>query len=93
MLKLSTDPKKFKNQILDWFEWMDIDKWNKKWTPNFKTDVMQLMQLHSKWVENNNITSTPTIFINKNKFPTRYNLNDLEILMPGYIEYLNNNKL
>ena len=30
---------------------------------------------------------------NKNKFPTKYNLNDLEIILPGYLEYLNNNKM
>ena len=89
----ASNNEEIKVMLLDWFELMDIDKWNKKWPSNLNTDVKELMQLHSKWVENNNITFTPTIFLNKNKFPTKYNLNDLEIILPGYLEYLNNNKM
>lgn len=79
--------------VSDWFEWMDPDKWESKWQPDRTIDVSPLLQQHTQWIEDSNITYTPTIFLNGRKLPGRYSLTDMEMLIPQlvvtYIAILN----
>jgi uncharacterized membrane protein len=76
-------------QILtDWFEWMDIERWHAKWEPNKHIDVRERLHEHAKWVKQSAVQFTPTFFINGRKLPKRYNLKDIEILIPQLAEIL-----
>jgi uncharacterized membrane protein len=81
--------------LSDWFEWMDFDKWNAKWKHKRSDDVdVECMIIrHDHWIKSNNITSTPTFFINGRKFPGKYSLNDIEILIPQLTELINEEML
>ncbi|XZF14122.1 thioredoxin domain-containing protein [Chitinophagaceae bacterium MMS25-I14] len=68
--------------LTDWFHWMNLDKWQQKWQPDNKTDVMHVLQQHENWMNETGITHTPTFFINGKRMPGRYQLNDLEKLIP-----------
>ena len=68
--------------LTDWFEWMDFEKWEAKWRPDNNINVNERLQQHRKWMADSAIAFTPTIFINGKKIPGRYNLDDIEILIP-----------
>lgn len=68
--------------LANWFEWMDFEKWAAKWRPDNNVDVTERLQQLTTWIEQSSIKFTPTFFINGNKLPSRYNLEDVEILLP-----------
>ncbi|XZF12762.1 vitamin K epoxide reductase family protein [Chitinophagaceae bacterium MMS25-I14] len=68
--------------LTDWFHWMDIEKWQQKWKPEKNTDVTRQLQDHANWTLEADIAYTPTFFINGRRMPGRYQLNDLEKLIP-----------
>ncbi len=84
--------------LTDWFEWMDFERWNVKYSqkstahssifPPPLEEIEEVLVQHSKWVEESGIQFTPTFFINGHKLPGRYNLNDLEMLLPQLAETL-----
>jgi protein-disulfide isomerase len=76
--------------LTDWFAWMNYEKWITKWQPDNSTDVYSRLQEHNKWVEHSAVQFTPTFFINGRSLPGRYNLKDVEILIPQLIEILTN---
>ena len=71
-----------KEMLADWFEWMDMDKWQQKWKPGAETDISALLNQHANWMEENNITHTPTVFLNGKKLPGRYEVTDLKYMIP-----------
>lgn len=71
----------------DWFEWMNLEKWASKWQIYSNSDVLEIIKQHSKWVHSHSITYTPTIFVNGRKMPSRYTIDDFELLIP---QLLNN---
>lgn len=86
--------------LSDWFEWMNYDKWTNKWNDNIDQEAKRLLYIksdsamteynvmsHANWVNSNNITHTPTFFINSKKLPGRYSLNEIEKLIPQLIGY------
>lgn len=75
--------------LSDWFELMDYEKWKAKWHTNSTINVNERLNQHTKWITDNAIKFTPTIFINCKKMPGRYSLNDIEILMPQLTEIIN----
>jgi uncharacterized membrane protein/thiol-disulfide isomerase/thioredoxin len=74
--------------LTDWFVWMDYKKWTDKWQPDNNIDVTESLKAHGKWVVDSDIQFTPTFFINGHKLPGRYNLKDVEILIPQLVEML-----
>ncbi len=72
--------------LSDWFEWMDYEKWKQKWKSDIDLDVTPIMQKHKSWVQESGITHTPTFFINGRRLPGRYNLSDLEKMIPQLSE-------
>lgn len=80
--------RELQQMLTDWFEWMDYDKWSEKWRPDNTIDVDLPMKLHSKWMEENRISYTPTSFINGRKLPGKYSLTDVELLIPQLAEIL-----
>lgn len=79
---------KLQQLLTDWFAWMDFEKWIEKWQPDNNLDVNNRLKEHSKWVEDGGINFTPTFFINGRKLPGRYNIKDVEMLMPQLVEIL-----
>lgn len=75
-----------RQMISDWFNWMDIDKWLIKWESKTSVDVSDNLFQHFRWIEESSIQFTPTFFINGKEMPNRYNLNDLEFLIPRLSE-------
>lgn len=68
--------------LTDWFKWMNYEKWTLKWNTNNDFSISRQLQQHTAWIADNNITHTPTFFINGRKIPGRYDLKDLEYLIP-----------
>lgn len=81
------------NMISDWFEFMNYEKWSEKWKPSSigmqqigRYDVKERLAQHYEWINNNRIAHTPTLFLNGRKIPGRYNIYDLELLIPQLSE-------
>ena len=70
----------------DWFAWMNYEKWNRKWYSKKNINTDEVLQKHADWMNNSNITHTPTIFLNGRKLPGRYGLKELEKLIPQLAE-------
>jgi uncharacterized membrane protein len=68
--------------LADWFEWMDYEKWDLKWRTNNDMDVNKIMRKHEAWNNDTGITHTPTFFINGRKLPGRYDIKDIEKMIP-----------
>ena len=66
----------------DWFEMMDYKKWVDIWQPDNTIKINTKLHQHCKWIGNSSIAYAPTFFINSNKIPGRYNLDDIGILIP-----------
>lgn len=96
-----TDNNELKQLLTDWFSWMDYEKWNEKWGiklmqsiaqpvmfpfPLISGEIEEAVLKHTDWMDENNITHTPTFFINGRRLPGRYGLNDVERLIPQLTE-------
>lgn len=68
--------------ITDWFENMDLNIWQKKWQIDSNNDITETLSRHTEWIMTTGITHTPTIFINGKRLPNRYNMKDIEKLIP-----------
>ena len=77
-----------KEMLSDWFEWMDYEKWKMKWKINNELNVSDFIMKHETWMEEMAIAHTPTFFINGKKLPGRYEIKDLDKMIPQMIETL-----
>jgi uncharacterized membrane protein len=68
--------------LSDWFEWMDYEKWSGKWKTNGDIDVINTLAKHRDWNNETGITHTPTFFVNGRKLPGRYDIKDIEKMIP-----------
>jgi uncharacterized membrane protein/thiol-disulfide isomerase/thioredoxin len=80
--KIIKDNTELKAMLTDWFEWMDYGKWSGKWKMKDDIDVSNELVLHENWNNGTSITHTPTLFINGKKLPGRYNVKDVEKMIP-----------
>ena len=81
-----SDRQAIQQMLTDWFVWMNYDKWSSKWPFKESTQVHDVMNRHADWVDESNIAFTPTFFLNGKKIPGRYDLKDLELLIPQLAE-------
>ena len=72
--------------LSDWFLWMDYDKWVDKWRPPHSVNVDDQLKSHAQWLEDSLVAFTPTFFLNGRKIPGRYDLDDLDALVPQLAE-------
>jgi uncharacterized membrane protein len=72
----------------DWFSFLDLDKWKEKWNDvnSDHLDVSEIMKYHFQWINDSQIKYTPTLFINGFKLPSRYQIDDLDKLIPLILE-------
>jgi uncharacterized membrane protein len=68
--------------LRDWFEWMDYEKWGRKWKKNNDIDVTNALLKHETWNNETGITHTPTFFVNGRKLPGRYNITNMVKMIP-----------
>jgi uncharacterized membrane protein len=68
--------------LTDWFEWMNYEKWNTKWKTSDDIDVTNILVKHKDWNNETGITHTPTFFINGRKLPGRYDIKEIENMIP-----------
>lgn len=80
------DDSMLKEMLADWFEWANYERWTSKWKFDDDIDVSATLRQHGEWVQQSNITFTPTIFINGRRLPGRYLIEDLEILLQKFEE-------
>lgn len=78
-------------EIEDWFKIMDYEKFKKSLNIDdaVMTNTTLFIEEHNKWVIENSIEFTPTIFINKFKMPADYDFEDLKVILPSMIEGVN----
>ncbi|RZJ91798.1 MAG: hypothetical protein EOO20_04050 [Chryseobacterium sp.] len=86
LIKLD-DSLEVKKAVDDWFRVMDISQWKKRWRQDDSIDVAPLLSRHFNWISTNQITYTPTIFINGKKLPGLYALKDFAAMIPGLLNY------
>lgn len=79
ILKINSD---LHTMFIDWFHWMDIIRWRKKWNKVSTKNVKDQLVKHDNWVRESNITYTPTFFINGKKLPSKYNLKTIKKIIP-----------
>ncbi len=71
-----------KAMLIDWFNWMDLDKWVANWQPNINIDIKKRLEKHEQWMINTDIIYTPTLLINGKKVNNRYKLKDIIKILP-----------
>jgi uncharacterized membrane protein/thiol-disulfide isomerase/thioredoxin len=71
-----------KTMLTEWFEWMNYEKWNINWKLTTEIDVNKSMKAHTNWVDETGIAHTPTFFINGRGLPSRYDIKDIEKMIP-----------
>jgi len=74
--------------VTDWFEWLDYEKWKAKWTPDSTIDITKRIQQHEMWFTKSGVGFTPTFYINGKQLPRKYELEDIEILIPQLAEMM-----
>ena len=81
--------------LANWFELMNLEKWIMQYPLQniaeklgYELDVR--LKQHVEWISQSDIAGTPTFFINGHKLPGRYNIKDIEILIPQLAEILTN---
>ncbi len=74
--------------LTDWFEWVNLEKWETKWNPDKSIDVSKQLERHTNWFDESKILFTPTVFINGKKMPGRYSLKDIEIMIPQLVDLI-----
>lgn len=81
-------PEKKQEVLTDWFRWMNLDKWTKKWGAQGLggKNIDVIINKHDEWVRKAAIQFTPTFFVNGCQLPGRYTLDDLEKLIPALAE-------
>lgn len=70
----------------DWFEYMDLDKWQKMWPIQEDTDIESKLKIHNDWIKASSVIYTPTIFLNGKRIPERYSRKDFENIIPRIID-------
>lgn len=65
--------------VHEWFQMKDIKEFEKKYGYNqtLDEDITNQLLSHAEWSEQNNITHTPTLFLNGYLIPQQYNPEDL----------------
>jgi thiol-disulfide isomerase/thioredoxin len=71
-----------KTMLTEWFEWMNYEKWSANWKTTTEIDVNKSMKAHTNWVDETGIAHTPTFFINGRGLPSRYELKDIDKMVP-----------
>lgn len=77
-----------KRMLSDWFEWMDLKKWESIWLPNTSINVDKQLIGHNSLAEMARIQFTPTFYLNGRRIPLRYSLRDIELIIPEIAEII-----
>jgi len=80
--------KDLQQMLTDWFVMMNYENWVEKWQPEKTIDVENRIIEHNEWIDESKIAFTPTFFLNGKKFPGRYSIDDIEILIPQLTELM-----
>lgn len=79
------------NQLLhEWYEYMNLEHFATTHPADFSgghTLSTELVAQHYRWNKENNITQTPTYFINGYQLPPNYQLSNLKLLVPSLAEH------
>lgn len=75
-------PEEVAHMLSDWFRYMNLDKWRKRWQYNNLLDVKDQLVAHRKWMNEVGLRGTPTFYINGRRMPKSYVLKDLMHLVP-----------
>lgn len=70
------------HMLSDWFKYMNLDKWRKRWQYNASLDVKGELVAHRRWMNEVGLKGTPTFYINGRRMPKSYVLKDLMHLVP-----------
>jgi uncharacterized membrane protein/protein-disulfide isomerase len=83
ILQLLTDKSiDYKRKVFhDWYEWMDMEKFQTKYFLQKNGTVDVLLEKYEAWSEEAEIQFTPAIFINGHESPKQYNVEYLKFLV------------
>jgi uncharacterized membrane protein/glutaredoxin len=73
-------------EINKWYEEPDPAKFLKKHSAQFKIADLETLKIHRQWCHQNEVYSTPALFINGKRFPSYYNVSDIEFLIGHIME-------
>ncbi len=63
--------------LLDWYKIGNVNAWKKKWPVKDPRDVMDLIHKYQQWCTDNQVSITPSCFVNGWELPDVYKIPDL----------------
>ncbi len=76
------DRKELQVMLTDWFYFMDLEKWQRVWKIDANIDVNENLEACYDWKKAAEIKFTPSFFINGKALSTKYNIEDLQKIIP-----------
>jgi protein-disulfide isomerase len=72
-----------------WFSLDDLEKFKQKYplNNNRTPEANSLAQLHYAWVEETEISATPTLFVNGYSIPKHYTIEEVITMTPGLVDW------
>ena len=65
----------------DWYTTMNLDTWRMKWQAKSNIKIDKILNYFSNWAKEENITHTPTTFLNGFRVPDQYEFKDFNYLI------------
>lgn len=69
-----------------WYADPNPAKFLKRHSPQFKVSDLETLKAHRRWCHENEVYATPALFINGKRFPSYYNVSDIEFFVEHIME-------
>lgn len=84
------ESKKTQRLLKDWYAKMNLESFMEVYpvdTTENSGVIESLQKIHARWMEEAEISRTPTIFMNKYEMPDHYTIKNLMTMMPGLLDH------
>jgi uncharacterized membrane protein/glutaredoxin len=82
----SSNAPEFLKALSDWYLINNKQKWFKKYGKASDDVSLEFYENQKKWIDDNDVNFTPSIFINEKSFPMRYEKEDLLLFLDDLLE-------
>jgi len=70
-------PEKRREALHHWYQWMDMEKFSTVYTSAIPDASWEILNQHQQWSIESEITGTPSLFINGQKLPATYSVEEM----------------
>ncbi len=71
----------------EWYGDNNLNNWTQKWGITKDFNYNKILKTHKNWCYINNLDYTPALIINNKKFPTFYDMTDIQYFIEYIIKY------